>query len=136
MLFDNIPGKANLSSYSVEQMHGRSEALALASALLRHSPEPTPDTLAIANELIIEAERWSERAEKMAAVLTPAQRKTYDNILKYKALHGKSPTIKELGAMDGVISSAVKPHLVAMVKKGVVAKVSAIHGEITILRKL
>lgn len=136
MLFDNIPGKVSLSSYSAEQMHGRSEALALASALLRNHPAPTPESLGIADELLIEAQRWSERAEKMAAVLTSAQRRTYDNILKYISLHGESPTIKELGMMDGVVASAVKPHLVAMVKKGVVAKVSGIHRGITILKEL
>lgn len=136
MLFDSLPGRQNLDQFSIEQMQSRSKVLALAADLLRSHPEQLPESEAVASELMEESRRWIERIERRTAVLTAAQTRAYKNLKKFIAENGKSPTIKELGMMDGLSASAVRPHLTKLIKKGYLSKEEGVQRGFAIIKEI
>lgn len=55
-------------------------------------------------------------------VLKDAQRRTYNHLLDYLTLNGRSPTIVQLGKMDNVSSNTAGIRVLALIRKGYITK--------------
>ncbi|WP_133306459.1 LexA family transcriptional regulator [Pseudomonas sp. LS-2] len=87
---------------------------------------------ALATDLVTEAEEWAKRAKRCCDALTPGQRRTYEQLKGYLVLHGRSPTMVELAALEQVTSSTIQTRIRALVNKGFVSKLDNVQGGLSI----
>jgi hypothetical protein len=107
---------------SVDQMLARYSTLSVAAEYLRLNAGRLPEAESVANDLLVEAQRWQSRAKRAQNVLTDAQRRTYNHLLDYLTLNGRSPTIVQLGKMDNVSSNTAGIRVLALIRKGYITK--------------
>lgn len=118
--------------YTAEQMQGRSEAMIEAAHFLRSESHRLKEAQALATDLVNEAQEWAKRAKRCCDALTPGQRRTYEQLLAYLALHGRSPTMVELAALEQVTSSTIHTRIRALMSKGFVCKLANVPGGLSI----
>ncbi|MFJ7794377.1 LexA family protein [Pseudomonas sp. NPDC096950] len=76
---------------------------------------------------------WSEGAKRCCDALTPAQRRTYQNIADHLKRDGKSPTMVELAALENVTTGTMAIRVTALIKKGFVKKTPYVRGGLSIV---
>lgn len=118
----NGPSKSRQSLLSADQMQARSCALEEAARHLRRNADRLPEATSIADELQKDAEKWHSRAVRAQNVLTDPQRRTYNHLLDFFEVHGRSPTIVQLGKLDNISSHAARNRVLALIRKGFITK--------------
>lgn len=119
-------------SYTAEQMNDRSTALLEAAQYLSCNVEKLAGAEELARTLMAEANEWSDRARRCCDALTPAQRRTYENITEHLRRTGDGPTLVELAALESITSRTVQLRVEALIKKGFVKKVPNVRGGLSI----
>ncbi len=69
----------------------------------------------------------------MARTLTAKQRRVLDIVRSFQVDHGYSPSVRQIGDVIELSAASVQAHLVALDKKGYIARSGTAHG-ITLLR--
>lgn len=120
-------------SYTAEQMNDRSTALLEAAQYLSCNVDKLAGAEDLARALMAEANEWSDRARRCCDALTPAQRRSYENITEHLKRTGYGPTIVELAALENVTSRTVQLRVEALIKKGFVKKIPNIRGGLSVV---
>lgn len=118
--------------YTAEQMQGRSEAMIDAAKYLQSESHRLSEAQALAGDLLNEAQEWVKRAKRCCDALTPGQRRTYEQLLAYLGLHGRSPTMVELAKLEKVTPSTIQTRIRALMNKGFVCKLANVPGGLSI----
>ncbi|WP_165933993.1 LexA family transcriptional regulator [Pseudomonas sp. 460] len=120
-------------SYTAEQMNDRSTALREAAQYLSCNVDKLAGAEDLARALMVEAREWSDRARRCCDALTPAQRRTYENISEHLKRTGYGPTIVELAVLENVTTGTMAVRIAALIKKGFVKKAPNVRGGLSVV---
>lgn len=120
-------------SYTAEQMNDRAAALLEAAQHLACNVDNLAGAEDLSRALVAEASEWSDRARRCCDALTPAQRRTYENISEHLKRTGCGPSIVELAALENVTTGTLAVRVAALIKKGFVKKTPNVRGGLSVI---